>query len=249
MEKDTGVDGRIRTGRLWHRRHHGHCPVATNAIFFRRISIFPSPISSALISTARKPTLPRPSSKFRFPERTPHEKTRSAWQMNKIELVSANAKVNYKMRDAGFSRQRFRRANQLPHCLEEPISPSRWKKRPAARTAHVRLNTVPAPMERPLANLPDWLTLDTSDFSRSEDETSTMPGCAPAAAEATSPAAHGSRTTTKHSALPARVSDYWRPGGASTPGGTGDTPWDGICCTGAVWTEKVLFDRRTDRLR
>jgi leucyl-tRNA synthetase len=89
------------------------------------------------------------------------------------ELGIGKKKINYKMRDAGFSRQRYWGEpfpiiykDGMPYPLEEKELP--------VQLPHVE-NYKPGPEgEGPLANIPDWVNLPDG----SKRETNTMPGYA-----------------------------------------------------------------------
>ncbi|KAA9042166.1 leucine--tRNA ligase [Ginsengibacter hankyongi] len=94
--------------------------------------------------------------------------------LNRIEEEGiGNRKVNYKMRDAGFSRQRYW-GEPFPIVYRDGVAYPLEEKDLPVELPHVE-NYKPGPEgEGPLANIPEWVNLDNGE----RRETNTMPGYA-----------------------------------------------------------------------
>ncbi|MFN8308116.1 MAG: class I tRNA ligase family protein [Ferruginibacter sp.] len=98
--------------------------------------------------------------------------------VNKIEeLGIGKRKVNYKMRDAGFSRQRYW-GEPFPIVWKEDIAIPLEEKDLPLELPHVDKYGPGPNGEGPLANLSDWLTELPPTLVGGRRETSTMPGYA-----------------------------------------------------------------------
>jgi len=98
--------------------------------------------------------------------------------VNKIEeLGIGKRKVNYKMRDAGFSRQRYW-GEPFPIVWKDDIAIPLEEKDLPLELPHVDKYGPGPNGEGPLANLPDWLTELPPTLVGGRRETSTMPGYA-----------------------------------------------------------------------
>jgi leucyl-tRNA synthetase len=102
------------------------------------------------------------------------------------EKQEGKRKVNYKLRDAGFSRQRYwgepfpiLYKNNIPYAIDEPELnlPEALQQLPL-ELPYVE-NYKPGPEgEGPLANITDWVTVKNNDGEILKRETNTMPGYA-----------------------------------------------------------------------
>lgn len=95
-------------------------------------------------------------------------------------------KVNYKLRDAGFSRQRYWGEpfpvvyrDKVPYAIDEPGAglPEALQQLPLV-LPHVEQYQPGPEGEGPLANITDWVTVQANDGTLLQRETNTMPGYA-----------------------------------------------------------------------
>jgi len=102
--------------------------------------------------------------------------------INELEdLGAGKRKVNYKLRDAGFSRQRYwgepfpvMYVDDLPYGIDEPIVHNDWHLGHLPVELPMVEHYKPGPEgQGPLANIQDWVTTDAG-----QRETNTMPGYA-----------------------------------------------------------------------
>ena len=89
------------------------------------------------------------------------------------EMKIGERKINYKMRDAGFSRQRYW-GEPFPIVYKEGIAYAIHESELPVELPHVETYTAGPEGEGPLANIPDWVNLP-GGIKR---ETNTMPGYA-----------------------------------------------------------------------
>ncbi|RYZ29376.1 MAG: leucine--tRNA ligase, partial [Sphingobacteriales bacterium] len=114
-------------------------------------------------------------------------KAAAAAVLNALEAEQLGTrKINYRLRDAGFSRQRYWGEpfpivyrNNVPYAIDEPGAnlPEALQQLPV-ELPHVE-NYKPGPEgEGPLANVTDWLLVKDNDGATLKRETNTMPGYA-----------------------------------------------------------------------